>query len=297
MNSKTSVIQRAEHDYDPAIVGVDKEAIKSLTVPAIAFEFPTTPAQTLFETYGIKSAIQFLIALNSNNYCFWNLDHNGKLIRFVYDGKVGAEGMIRAFTKAWGNSRTANQARGLLQHNDIEDINKCFPDIAMPASRAEIFSEIFSEFKLEETTDILIEQFAKGQFTVKQALVLADVFPKAFNDPYLKKAQLTIMWAAALYNADPTQVELTVAADYQLPKVLRGLKILHYSPSLLKLIDDHYPILSNGELERAIRAATIIACEEISRVHNISSPALDWWLWSQRNEYPVNFHLTFGTDY
>ena len=51
-------------------------------------------------------------------------------------------------------------------------------------------------------------------------------------------------------------------------------------------------------MEKAIRAATILASDQISKIHNIDIPTLDKLLWLQRNNFPnLNFHLTKTTKY
>jgi len=299
MNAKQQILNHAEFDYSPHLVGINNDAINSLKLPKIAFELPKTPANHIEQDFGIASAVAFLIALNSINFVFWTRKEDGTVDRYKYKDVVGAHGMTKAFTEIWGDFGSAVRLRGMCHVDQVDEIDAYFPGIPMQAERAEIFAEILAgEDRLEETAHILTTHFIGSPlFTSDDAQFLADAFPKAYSDRYLKKAQLTIMEIASLFNANPEQLHLTVAADYQIPKVLRGYNILNYSPIISGSVDNGLYISANSIQEKAIRAATVLACEEISRVHNISTPALDWWLWSQRNEHSGRIHLTLTTNY
>ena len=87
-------------------------------------------------------------------------------------------------------------------------------------------------------------------------------------------------------------------ADYQMPRVLRALGILDYTQSLADAVDRGVliPILSAGE--RAIRAATILACEDIAKVTDATPADVDNLLWqSQGAAGQTLFHRTRTTWY
>lgn len=93
-------------------------------------------------------------------------------------------------------------------------------------------------------------------------------------------------------------MDVSVAADYQLPKVLRHLGVLTYSPKVAGLVDNELPIVSGSPEERAIRAATVLGAEELAKHLGLSIPQLDSWLWLQRNAAKAaKFHLTETTYY
>lgn len=74
--------------------------------------------------------------------------------------------------------------------------------------------------------------------------------------------------------------------------------VLTYSPELSKKIDNFELIEENSKEEKALRAATILACENIAEKHNISIPALDRLLWLARNYFKdKKFHLTKTSNY
>ena len=93
-------------------------------------------------------------------------------------------------------------------------------------------------------------------------------------------------------------LKVTIASDYQVPKVMRSMGILEYSDALAAIVNGEQLIASGSKEELAIRAAAILAGEEISKKFSVAVAQLDWWIWSQRNNDPsAKFHLTVTTDY
>lgn len=87
--------------------------------------------------------------------------------------------------------------------------------------------------------------------------------------------------------------DLTAFADYQVPRVLRALGVLDYSPSLADRVDHHHLLEEGGQEELSIRAATIIACEAIAAHTGGTSADIDNLLWlSQDIAGETPFHLT-----
>lgn len=83
---------------------------------------------------------------------------------------------------------------------------------------------------------------------------------------------------------------LTVYADYQLPKVLRDIGILSYSDSLAKKVDAGAEIKRGSLEELEIRASTIHAADRLMKQINRINPeadanamTIDYKLWGMRN--------------
>ncbi len=77
-----------------------------------------------------------------------------------------------------------------------------------------------------------------------------------------------------------------VYPDYMLPRILRHLGILRYSPTLAQMVDTGALIAPNSPEEVAIRWATVRAGrllgEELSRLGaSVTGPRLDYFLWSR----------------
>ncbi|KAJ8490119.1 hypothetical protein ONZ51_g2496 [Trametes cubensis] len=60
--------------------------------------------------------------------------------------------------------------------------------------------------------------------------------------------------------------ELTMFADYRVPQILHHLRILSYSPSLVKLLRSHTPLAPGSAEELSIRSASIVAVERVRQV-------------------------------
>jgi hypothetical protein len=82
---------------------------------------------------------------------------------------------------------------------------------------------------------------------------------------------------------------LTTFADYRLPQLLRHWKVLEYAtPALREAVDECQVLAIGSEAEISIRAATVVAVEELVQllrtIHQSSSKAwtavqVDWYLW------------------
>lgn len=92
--------------------------------------------------------------------------------------------------------------------------------------------------------------------------------------------------------------QLTLCADYQLPRMLRAMGVLEYSPGLAQKVDSQTLIEKDSIEERAIRAATIVAGEMLAEHFGVTPAAVDNFLWTNRSKAgSAPFHLTITTDY
>lgn len=83
---------------------------------------------------------------------------------------------------------------------------------------------------------------------------------------------------------------LTVYADYQLPKVLRDIGVIEYEDSLSYLVDSGFEIHEGSWKELEIRASTIHAADRLMKQVNRINPeaganamTIDYKLWGMRN--------------
>jgi hypothetical protein len=100
-----------------------------------------------------------------------------------------------------------------------------------------------------------------------------------------KLANLAVTMLAARLPVTGTEL-FPVFPDYMLPRHLRHEGILVYSPSLAAKVDEGAPLGAGSEEEMAIRWATIRAAESLRRrlavIGNaVTTPDLDYWLWSE----------------
>ena len=123
---------------------------------------------------------------------------------------------------------------------------------------------------------------------------------KGFRVPLLKRAQIAAadLWGSGA--ADYGDIaELTCFPDYKLPQVLRHTGALVYSERLARRVDDWQELAPGEPAEVEIRAATVVAVEQIrdalaERGRGLMAIEVDWILWAHsQGLYPVRpYHRT-----
>lgn len=307
------VLRIAREDYAADLVNIVESAIAQCQ--------PGETLQSMGATVPVDSlcrameGIPYFIAMDSINYQFWDVAESGDFVRYRHHGLEGALAMQQAFRQAWeaqaqlvqhlpGPSHTAFIVDSLRERIENHGVTGIFGDIPAASSRADILFEVLADAsRLYVTSETLLSSLLlRGKLGWQEAELLAQTFPRAYRDRYLKKAQLTLMFIAGQWNEhNPRQacrLDVTAAADYQLPKILRAMGILSYSPELAARVDAQQLIAADSREERAIRAATVLACEKLAEHLNCTLPQVDFWLWVNRNQArSAQFHLTQTTAY
>lgn len=292
---KNKVLAQAWLDYDPSIVKINESKLNALQ---FTNEEKASLADNEIEALkgkSLKESIRFLIGLNSINYQFWDLKDN-QFIRYNNKGQVGALGSFAGFVEFF-NELEKNDFNNNLVNKQL--IQQCFGDISDQDKRILILKEAMNKEKFEQVFQLIEKDVQNKMINVDLAENIAQIMPLSYEDPYLKKIQLALYEISHVYHEHGynTDCEITVAADYQLPKVLEGMGVLQYNEELSKKIDNFELIEEGSKEEKALRAATILSCDEISHKHDISIPALDRILWLARNNYKTKFHLTKTSNY
>lgn len=323
--AKYFVLHQANLDYNKDIASINFDEIKRLNFPNDLDQGLSEHEKNALKGMDLEESIQFLLALNSINYQYWDLkfessnevidrkiggDLNNEtlnsenlnnikpnFVRYANNELVGALACFDGFCKLWAQYKID---KDLSQKIDEKLIKQYFGDIPEAPSRIEILKESLNPELLKSASEIIISSLKKGVIDTNLGWDVAEIMVKSFKEPYLKKVQLAlyeIHLQAKSLGLESTE-SLTVAADYQLPKVLEAMGILKYSEKLTTKINNYEILEVGGTMERAIRAATIIACEEISTQKGISIPTIDRYLWLARNNYKdKKFHLTKTTAY
>lgn len=291
---RQSLIRLAELQYAPALVKVDHQRICNIPWPATSAARMSLELPELMASDPV-AAICFLLAMTSINYRFWTLEPDGTISRYRHMDKTGARALWAAFEAAWGPN--LHYGADLAARVNADSFLHLFGHMPDPEGRLAILGELLAHDKLQAVAlTLLAEIRSTGKVTVEQAAGLAATFPKAFNDPYLKKAQLALSMIAAANRGLGIEVDvsgLTAMVDYQLPRVLLALGVLEYNPSLMDRVDLHQLLEEGGPEEQAIRAATIIACEAIAAHTGGTAADIDNFLWlSQDIAGEAAFHLT-----
>ena len=169
-------------------------------------------------------------------------------------------------------------------------------DILSTLSNAKKFKQLF-----DESYDAINDIYT---FDTAMAYRIGEMYPAAYKDVFLKKAQLLLAMLAANFRARgwKVQSELTVPADYRLSQVLRHLGIFEYSISFAEMVDSQSFVKPNGDAEKAIRAATIVACHELAKAADVTEEVVDAFLFMKTREDDFMkmadpFHLCITTNY
>jgi hypothetical protein len=240
------------------------------------------------------------IVLNSLNFMFWSLSPDG-IDRYHWHDEGGAHGLKAALDMAWGDDPTPARLRELLGAGTEQAVVNALGEISLPRRRGQFLREVLAGDRLERAAAELVAAAASGGVTSDDAQRLANHFPIAFGqDPYLVRAQLAVMWYAGFLREQGVEVDcdITVAASYQMPRVMRSIKVLRFAPELAARIDSHTLLLRESAEERAIRAATVLGAQMLAQHVGVSEHAMVNVLWQNRHACGTTpYHLTITTDY
>ncbi|MBI2267494.1 MAG: hypothetical protein HYU64_20390 [Armatimonadetes bacterium] len=301
-----------------------REIAKGLT------EKELTPANWKFPVFIDEDSdrtIDFFMLGNAINFKFWeNQDPNQKFAT-EYNGSNwdGAFGMWACLKRALDRGIPVLDADylGNLTMEQGREIFSGNMEIPMLKERVEIFRQVGQVLKEKYNghfsnlvKDAGYKCFDDGNGIVER---LARDF-SSYNDvsrldetgedlKFHKRAQLAV---GMLYNRlkgtglfDIKDInELTVFADYELPKGLRKLGIMEYTDFLAEKVDSRELILGDSREEQEIRANTIYAAklleDEVNRLgkHKVNALNIDFFLWWNGSHSSDSYHhLTETTAY
>lgn len=299
-SAKEQLLARARTEYRPQLVGIDNAAISRLPVRENRFALMASGLAGRPCGRSGEAAAAYIVALNAMNFMFWSPTPDGAA-PYSWNGDTGSSGMRAAFDSVWGEDPTPGQLRARFGAGEEQAIVDVFGDISMPRRRAQLLREVLAEDRLEQAAAELVAAGRTGRLSTDDALNLARRFPLAYGqDPYLKRAQLAVIWYAGYLAEQGVQVDLDVApsADYQMPRVMRAIGVLRYAPELAAKVDACALIMRDSEEERAIRAATVLAAEAMAAHLGATEPEIDSALWKNRAACGATpYHLTVTTDY
>lgn len=261
----------------------------------------------------VKSKANFLLVSNSINFCYWGDPKWAVQYKNMqYDGYLG---MIACIKKAIDNGIPILEADYLagMKKEELSEILKGNAEIPLFEERLKILREIGS---------MLVQKYDGSFYNAvknaeKDALKLLDIivtdFP-SFNDSSIydekkaffhKRAQLLVLDTYSEFKGkemgDLRNIEqLTAAADYKIPQILRKLGIMEYSQALAEKVDHIILIPHDSREEIEIRASMVWAIELIkrhieARLPDITAMDIDHYLWLHGQNKPPDdrpYHLT-----
>lgn len=298
--AKARLLAQAERDYQPELVAVDLEAIARLPARSERFSHMSVGLSGKPAGQTPESAAAYSIVLNSLNFMFWSPTLDG-MARYHWGKEGGAHGLRAALDNIWGEQATPAQLRERLGSGEEQALIDALGDISMPRRRAQFLREILSEDRLEQAAAELVAAGRSGQLSTDDADRLAQRFPMAYGqDAYRVRAQLALMWFAGylLEQGTPVECDIIIAASYQMPRVMRSIKVLRFAPELAAKIDNHTLILRDSPEELAIRSAAVLGEQAMARHLGVSEHTMVNVLWQNRHACgTIPYHLTVTTDY
>jgi hypothetical protein len=298
--AKERLLAHAQSNYQPELVAIDQEAISRLPARADRFSHMTPGLFGKPAGQTREGAAAYSIAVNSLNFMFWTPTAQG-VARYHWGDEGGTHGLKAAFDHVWGEELSPVQLRERLGSGEEQTVVNAFGDISLPRRRAQFLREVLSEDQLEKAAADLVAASDTGRLTADDAERLAKRFPMAYGqDAYLMRAQLAVQWFAGylLEQGIDVECDITVAASYQMPRVMRSIKVLRFAPELAATIESHAFILRESAEERAIRSATVLGAHAMAQHLGVSEHAMVNVLWQNRHACgAIPYHLTVTTDY
>lgn len=250
-----------------------------------------------------REAAYFFFVQTALQYCFWDVDAAGNQTHWCYQNdpkNKGSRGCVAMTIDMYDQGVFPGLC---IRQTDVRRKLASFvADMPDAASRLDILEEVGNYEKF--CTEIYAPMMASGEATTALAAKMAQLYPLAFADPFLKKAQLVLGLIVANFKSRGITLkpELTAYSDYRIPQVLRHLGLITYSDKLAKLVDNGVQIPAGSAEERAIRAVTILACARLAAESGLTDMDIDSWLFEQSRDaaFQANakpFHLTRTTHY
>jgi len=304
-------------------VKFDLEAVKKQAAELSPEQL--APANWKFPHYideDSKRTMDFFMVANSINFLFFNPD-NGDKYKTEFNGKeyTGADGMIAGLKRAMQEGIPILDANFLAQvsRQEMAHIFRGNFELPLLDERMAIFHEVGTVLneKYGGSFSNLVEQSGGKAFDGGNGIVerLTADFP-SFRDTspeghvFNKRAQLAVgmlhsrLEGSGLFHC-PDVADLTVFADYQLPRGLRNMGILQYDSQLAEKVDNGQKIPRDSQMEQEMRAFTIVGAELLREElqkrpeHSaLDARGLDSFLWSAaRQDKNSKPHVTVTTAY
>lgn len=265
--------------------------------------------------------VDFFMLMNGINFLFFDPQTMEKYQVQVGD-KVftGADGMVASLNRALDEGKPMLDAEYLatISKEDMAHIFRGNIELPLLEERRQIFHEIGEvlQEKYGGSFRNLVSEAGGRAFDEGNGMVerLTRDFP-SFRDEeggaiYNKRAQLAVgMLASRLAGTGqfdtPDVDQLTVFADYQLPRGLRAMGVLQYDEALAERVDNGKPIEKGSQMEQELRAYTIVASELLMQemknrpgFEELDARGLDAYLWSTaRKDKNSKPHITITTAY
>jgi len=282
-----------------------KKWAKKIAIPKIPENLP-------LETKNQKMILDYLIMLDSINFCFWSkkdkwyIPYKGK----EYDGYFALSLSLKRFFE--DNPNKANlEYFSKISFKEFSKILKGRGELQFLKKRWQIVRKVSSVLIKKYGDSINFVLSARGRFSILVPKISKEL--PFFNDTsyysgqkvyFYKRSQIlssdicsSLSGKGLGFFKDPGY--LTAFADYKLPQILKFFGVLEYSIALERKIKNKIIIPAGSKQEVEIRSATVLAVEYLRKAllklgKNLSSSQIDWILWVKTQEIKIEspYHLT-----
>jgi len=277
---------------------------------------PDWPGRELhLVTKDIRRLLDYIIVLDSLNFCFWSendvekwrIDHDG----MKYGGYFALALALKRFFEA-NPAKADFKYLAQISFGEFSDIFKGDGVIPLLKKRWEILRAVsrvvLDKYSGNSERLVLSGSHQASKFVSKMAKELP-----SFNDEAMYNGKKVYLWkraqilAADIYGATrgagvgyfEDLDYLTAFPDYKLPQILNYWGVMEYSPGLLKKIKEKQLIKAGSKEEVELRSATVWAVEYLKEAltkngRRLRSFEIDWFLWSESKRVQMNrtHHLT-----
>jgi hypothetical protein len=254
------------------------------------------------------------------NFCFWAQDSKDKW-KFDFEGQQqgGWYGLRSTFAAALKNNIPVYDAKFMstLTLSKAAELFRGVNGTQIPLLEHRVNNIVEAANFLINEHNGSAHEFVKscGYDAVKIATAITQALVSYRDGAWyknrwiwtLKRAQILPNDLAMLTQKYPEFVikntnQLTVFADYRLPQILEHYGVLEYSDALEKIIGSKQILPAGSDPEVEIRAATIVACDELAKHCDMAINDVDvsLWLISQDMRDNTNLrphHLTVSIYY
>jgi hypothetical protein len=297
-------------------VSLDEEGVASVARAVAGAEVPAWDQQGMFQGSDAH-VVAWLLAYNAVNFCYWPEADSARWHTVVGGQRVGhddeALGVMAAFGEAmrrdvplWDGSFLAGLDRRTLE------------GLLTPAPGAGHLPMMDERLRgLQELGTAYLQ--VGGPLGLLKASAVDTVGSLGQHCPgwrdtrvlghtrldFMKRAQLCVAMIHGRLGgrgvgAFPDLHRLTVFADYRLPQILRGMRVLRVHPELAARIDGEVSLPAGSAEEVSLRAAAVHAAHRLCQVSGAGALEVDYWLWKNAVEHNADlptFHRTRCTEY
>jgi len=282
-----SIVENASH------VRISDEGVEKFAENIASKEiFTGTPNE---DTNVEQSRVLRELLASSVNFCYWYGGCNSN------SRSRGSSAMYKILDEVIRDHAYVRQADFFSEETVLSVINDFYHGLmqnrfSMLRERRERLTRLADR---ADMTVNLCASIVSGTIGLNRLLPnLFELAPELAEDLFLKRAflfPLVLNRASGYFSQDIHNIP--VPADYQIPKMLKNLGVLQYTPELEAKVNGEVLIPKNSAEECEIRASTVLACRSIAARAGVTMQQVDDYLFSIRKTVDDKHHLTRTADY